>query len=48
MIHINYYEGGLMTLSDDTGVSIKITQSELYEPLRSFFDKHVNDKSSKS
>lgn len=35
------YECGMITLFDDAGKSIKITQAELYEIFKSHFDKSV-------
>ncbi len=40
-----YYEGGMISLFDEKGKSIKITQSELYDLFKSHFDKCVNNDS---
>ncbi len=40
-LSLTFYAGGLTTIIDNTGHAVKISQEEIYDLLRGYFDGNV-------
>ncbi len=42
-ITLAYYQGGLITVHDEKGKSVKVTQKDLYEIFKNYLDNSESD-----